>query len=190
MRSVLHTARDISIGVVGAWIIRELTPHAVLWIAEQTFKVAQKKHDMKEGNMDLVFDAQSIDLSHLDPVKAVYHPKNIQIEALNVTRENIGKLALEFQAELWYADSGLPYFRFDAKRFDTMQPDGQQPPVTLNVRLNDWILALRGELHIYRDVDFANTFVFEENGRHELPPQITFPDGSFEPFHHTEDSSI
>jgi hypothetical protein len=188
MRSVFHTARDIGIGIVSAWAVRELTPHVVLWITEQKLKAEQRKDNMREGNMDAVFDAESIDLSHLGPVKAVYHPKDIHVEALNVTRENIGKLSLEFEAELWYADGGLPFFRFDAKRFDNTQPDGQQPPVTLHVRLNDWILALWGELHIYRDVEFTNTFIFEENGRHGVTPEHlggfmeqggSFPPGTF-----------
>lgn len=120
----------------------------------------------------MIYDSDNILLNHLGPISATYPPKDIHVQAIQVTRENIGKLALEFEAELWYAEGGLPYFRFDAKRFDDSQSDGQLPPANLNVRLDDWIVALWGELHIYRDVDFRNTFLFDipnADGRHELP---------------------
>jgi hypothetical protein len=119
----------------------------------------------------MIYDSDNILLSHLGPVSATYPPKKINVQAINVTRENIGKLALEFEAELWYAEGSLPYFQFEAKRFDEGQPDGQLPPKNLSVRLGDWIVALWGELHIYRDLDFRNTFTFDipnADGRHEL----------------------
>jgi hypothetical protein len=102
-------------------------------------------------------------LVHLGPVTASYTPRDLHVQAIQVTRENIGKLSLEFETELRYADGGLPYFHFWAKRFDETQPDGQEPPVVLNVRLGDWIVALWGELHIYRDADFINTFTVDES---------------------------
>jgi hypothetical protein len=118
----------------------------------------------------MIYESGNILLNHLGPVSAMYSPKDIHVWALQATRENIGKLALEFESELLYGEGGLPCFRFPAKRFGDTQPDGQLPPVRLTVRLGDWIVALWGELHIYRDLDFRNTFdiMAASDGRHEL----------------------
>lgn len=122
----------------------------------------------------MIYDSSNLILDHLGTIEASYAPKDIHVQAIQVTRDNIGKLALEFEAELFYGETaGLPYFLFEAKRFDDSQPDGQHPPVNLRPRLGDWIVALWGELHIYQDVDFQNTFTIDtpnEDGRHELTP--------------------
>jgi hypothetical protein len=109
----------------------------------------------------MIYDAQSLILGHLNPVRATYIPKDIQVQAIEVSRENIGKLALEFDAEMFYNESGLPYFNFKAKRFNEEAPNGQETPRNLQVRLGVFIVALWGELHIYQSVDFANTFATE-----------------------------
>lgn len=132
-------------------------------IASRMIKMADKQWvELKEeGTMRPVFDAQSLDLSHLNPDIVSYEPKAIRTEALQVTLENIGKLSLEFEEELFYDVNGRPYFMFSAKRFDAGEPDGQQPPSELCVRLTDWIIPLWDEIHIFRDGIFKHTFAFE-----------------------------
>lgn len=111
--------------------------------------------------MGPVYDAESLDLSHLYPVRIRYAPKNLQAEAIQATEYTIGKLALEFETEIFYSGD-RPYFHFDAKRFDATQPDGQTPPQSLCVRLSDWIVPLRGELHVFPDHLLRNSFDVED----------------------------
>jgi hypothetical protein len=136
----------------------------------------------KEGTMRAVFDAQSLDLSHLDPAKVSYEPKNIHTEAIYVTPENIGKLSLEFEEELFYDVDGRAYFVFSAKRFDSHEPDGQKAPNELYVRLTDWIVPLWDELHVFRNVLFQNTFTFdfEHGGQHSAMASLARPYVSYE----------
>lgn len=152
-RLVLRTARQVSKIYITAYV------------AAHMVRMADKKwaHLLKEGTMHPVFDARSLDLSHLNPVSVSYDPKNIHTEAIQVTPENIGKLSLEFEEELFYDVQGRPYFVFSAKRFDASKPDGQQDPGELYVRLTDWILPLWDELHVFRDGIFKNTFTFDLN---------------------------
>lgn len=151
MRPSIRTARDVSIGALTAWGLHELTPRLR----------AMTAHDKKETPMAPVYDAESLDLSHLYPVRIRYAPRDINAEAIQANQYTIGKLALEFEAELFELD-GIPYFRFDAKRFDPSEPDGQLMPTRLRVRLNDWIVPLWGELHVFSDNMLKNTFELEE----------------------------
>lgn len=129
----------------------------------------------KEGNMR-IFTAESVNLSHLNPGRYSYEPKNIHVEAVYVTPENIGKLSLEFEEELFYDVTGRPYFAFDAERRSV--DDGESPETSqLYVRLTDWIVPLRGELHIYRDQTFQSTFtpdggqLWPQAGAHSSAPR-------------------
>jgi hypothetical protein len=122
-----------------------------------------------------IFNAVSVNLLHLGPVSVSYEPKGIHTEALHVTEENIGKLSLEFEEELFYDRVGVPYFLFCAQRFDHGQvmKDGEPrktvDPAELYVRLTDWIVPLRGELHVFRNKVFQCTFTitndFAPDGR-------------------------
>lgn len=105
------------------------------------------------------FNAEDVNFIHLDPELVSYEPKNIHTEALQVTLENVGKLALEFEVEVKYdGNSGLPYL---------MIPVGRQTEKDLNawswlyVRLSDWIVPLWGEIHVFRDLLFRSTFTFD-----------------------------
>jgi hypothetical protein len=135
----------------------------------------------KEGSMKPVYDAQSLNLSHLNPQPVSYHPKNIHTEAIQVTPDNIGKLSLEFEEELFYGADGRPYFVFSAKRFDPDEPDGQQPPNELYLRLTDWIVPLWDEIHVFRDVVFQKTFTFNEPVLSSGLHSIGRSNGSFKP---------
>jgi hypothetical protein len=111
----------------------------------------------KEGTIMKIFSAQTLSLNHLNPVKVSYEPKKIHTEAIQATIENIGKLSLEFEEELFY-DHSRPYFAFTAARgLDDLATE----PAELYVRLTDWIVPLRDELHVFRDAVFQHTFEFD-----------------------------
>lgn len=98
--------------------------------------------------------ANEIDLSHFNTAMAGYGPKNIYAEAVLVTTENIGKLALEFELDLRYMGNhglGTPFFTFLAKR-------ELEDPIELTVLPNFWIIMLWDEIHIFRDDLFNKTF--------------------------------
>lgn len=115
-----------------------------------------------------IFTAESVDLSHLNPGRYSYEPKNIHIQAVQVTPENIGKLSLEFEEELYYDAQGRPYFVFTAERVQV--EGGELANQVLYARVTDWIVPLRGELHIYRDITFQNTFELEPGQEKPRPP--------------------
>lgn len=121
-----------------------------------------------------IFTAESVDLSHLNPGQYSYEPKNIHIQAVQVTPENIGKLSLEFEEELYYDAQGRPYFVFTAERVQV--EGGELANQVLYARVTDWIVPLRGELHIYRDLTFQNTFTEKfEKGSHRAAATLARP---------------
>lgn len=98
--------------------------------------------------------ASEIDLTHFSPVLADYGPKGILAKAVLVTKENIGKLALEFELDLQYvgfASTGTPFFKFMADRT-------ADDPIELTVFAGFWVIELWEEIHIFRADIFENTF--------------------------------
>jgi hypothetical protein len=113
------------------------------------------------------YDAASVNLSHLNPQNVSYEPKGIHTEAIHVTSENIGMLSLEFETELLYSNSqSLPYFYVTlARKLDQDTSEtGMTGTSRMCVRVNDWIVPLRNEIHIYTDELFVNTFTFDAGG--------------------------
>lgn len=155
-------------GFVGGLILNAAREAARIYIisaiVSRMIRIADEQWELisKEGTMREVFDAQSLNLSHLNPVRISYDPKDIHTEGIQVTELNIGMLSLEFQEELFYDVDGRPYFVFTAKRFNDGEPDGQNPPHELYVRLTDWIVPLWDELHVFRHGIFVSTFTFDD----------------------------
>lgn len=114
-----------------------------------------------------MFDPRSVNLIHFSPRRVAYKPKKIRTEAIQVTLENVGKLCLEFSADLMYSGE-MPWFSFMAIRY---KQDGLAGvPRDVIVRVGDWLVPLWNELHLFRDREFQNTF-FEEPAEvqsHEL----------------------
>lgn len=103
----------------------------------------------------IIFDANNTMLGHLRTGLFSYEPKDIHVEAVQVTRDNVGKLALEFETELEWDGMEGSYFTITVARGDG--PD-EMFTKRLTVRLGDWIIPLRGEIHVYKDYMFRNTF--------------------------------
>lgn len=146
-------------------------------LASRMIKQADKQWEqiVKEGSMDAL-NAESVNLIHLQPELVSYEPKGIHTEALQVTSENIGKLSLEFEKELLYDNQGRPFFFFAAQRFDS-NLDDIDGAAELFVRVTDWIVPLRGEIHIFRDLIFKNTFAFDnpvvaQQMFSDIPPNV------------------
>jgi hypothetical protein len=121
----------------------------------------------------MIFNAETLDLHHFNPVTASYAPKVIKTEAICVTSENVGRLALEFDEELFYDPNGRPFFTFQAER------DGEENKVSRMqyVRVSDWIVPLRGQLYIYRDRDFQHTFALDYTEAREAWEKVPADDG-------------
>lgn len=130
----------------------------------------------KEPNVK-VFNAQNIDLSNFSPREAVYTPRKIYTQVIQVTVENIGGLSLEFETELKYANATTPYFAIRVQR------QGENDGVERVFGLGDWIVSLWGEIHKFKDDIFQNTFDFvakndfAEGGRGLAVPTETFARG-------------
>lgn len=162
--------------------------HVARRTAVTTLMALHESTTHKEGHMK-TFSAESLNLSHLNPHWVRYDPKNIRTQAIQVTPQNIGKLSLEFEEEIFYDAQGRPYFYFSADRFENGSAEVRDPSEVF-VRLMDWIVPLRGEIHVYRDGLFQHTFEFENSSAHSrvlrdisgMPAvaQMTYADGSFE----------
>jgi hypothetical protein len=126
--------------------------------------------------MQQVFNTQDVNLIHFGPKGFNYVAKGIHTEAIQVTAENIGRLALEFEVELRWTNEGAPFFWILAERGTDQTPE---PPSRLVFYVGDWITPLWGEIHRYDDYTFSMTFTANLSE----PPLVpaTYPDGSFEP---------
>lgn len=127
----------------------------------------QESYASKEGVMGL--RAEDVNLSHLGVLQVSYAPKGIYTQALHVTHDNIGKLALELETELRYVQ-GRPYLVIDVHR-----GEGENALDTrMELHTGVWIVVLRNELHLFLDHQFECTFEVETFESEELktdPPQ-------------------
>lgn len=91
-------------------------------------------------------------LSHLITGAFKYQSKNITVDAIQVTRSNVGKLALEFDSELfWDEDRKIYFMNVVLARFE-----GE--PAEYDLSEGGWIFDLRGELQVWDDDVFKFTF--------------------------------
>lgn len=88
-------------------------------------------------------------------VTVVYMPRDIRAEALQVTRENIGAIALELDLEVFYPQPEHAYVVVPVGRADGK---GAVQCVMKSFKLTDWMVGLRGELHQFEDDVFWSTF--------------------------------
>lgn len=115
--------------------------------------------------------AEDVNLSHLGTQRASYTPKGIYTEALLITHDNIGKLALEFETELRYS-GGRPYLEVELHREEDEREFSRQ----MELHCGFWIVVLRNEIHLFLEHQFENTFEIETFESNELkeetdPPQ-------------------
>lgn len=87
-----------------------------------------------------------------------YHLKDIHTLAMQVTRKNIGILALEFETELIYTADAEPYLNIHVARGPKEEPENDR---NLIVRPNDWLVILWDEIHLFKDPEFRSTFSFD-----------------------------
>lgn len=119
----------------------------------------------------MILKAVDFNAHHLGTVSVRYAPQDLVTEALQVTAENIGSLSVELQTDLWYEDDH-PYIKIKAERVD----DSSDPDhVTLRIRVNDWIVVLWDEIHVFKDFDFKTTFAFTSLVTPMFPEEIREP---------------
>lgn len=113
----------------------------------------------------MILSARDFSGYHLGTTLVSYPPKNINTEALLVTPENIGAVSLELKAELLYDDKDSPYMALEVARGTGQHAVHRM----MTVRVEDWIVVLWDELHVFKDFEFRNTFHFHsEKPLHEL----------------------
>lgn len=146
-----------------------------------------------EVGIQMGIRAEDVNLSHLGLQRVSYDPKGIFTEAIKVTPENIGKLSLEFDDELFYTHDGFPYFIIDALRGTEEAP---KPNAALRVFVHSWIVVLRNEIHVFHAREFEATFEIETFESKELREEFE-PSGvgahdqiRGEIFGHSGDSNI
>lgn len=106
----------------------------------------------------------NVDLSVYHPQNYTYLPLDLWVQSIQVTEDNIGGLAVEFEADLLYSDAGLPYFLFHAER-EGLTPESPKSYAVLTVRLDDQLVAIRGQLQLFRDRQFRSTFALADDQR-------------------------
>jgi hypothetical protein len=102
----------------------------------------------------IIFSGEDFDPVPHNPVLASYGNKDITAPAVKVTEKNIGKIALDLEIDLKYiggGPTGRPFLAFTAFRHD-------DDPIDLTIFLDFWIVLIWGEIHIFRDDIFQNTF--------------------------------
>lgn len=97
------------------------------------------------------FHATSLDLRHYVTDTYVYPPKNIVVDAIQITAESIGGLCLEYEADMMWDHEVGAHFVIWAHR-------NEGAPVSLLLRPGFWLVPLRGEIHRFDDYTFENTF--------------------------------
>jgi len=132
----------------------------------------------------MIFNAETLDLHHFNPVTASYAPKVIKTEAICVTPDNVGQLALEFDEELMYDPNGRPFFTFSAER-DSLAEEGKKTKRLQYARVSDWIVPLRGQLYVYRDREFHLTFEVDFTPGREAWEKATSDDGYAPDYRHS-----
>ena len=98
------------------------------------------------------FHATSLSLQHYVTDTYVYPPKNIVVDAIQITAESIGGLCLEYEADMMWDHEVGAHFVIWAHR-------NEGAPVSLLLRPGFWLVPLRGEIHRFDDYTFENTFV-------------------------------
>jgi len=118
------------------------------------------------------FNATStLDLRHFEWIEVEYLPQNLTTRALQVTRENIGALALEFDSEIGVGDNNRFWIYIQVER---EIHDGRKNSQSLCFGTSDWIVLLRGEIHRFPNDVFWSTFSrpnFEPAHLVETPPE-------------------
>jgi hypothetical protein len=126
--------------------------------------------NQEEGTM--IFSGKDFQVYHLGSVAVSYPPRSINTQAIQVTPQNIGALSLEFKVGLHYSTDGSPYIKIHVER----EPftSGPKRTVELMIFVDDWIVVLWDELHIFQDVEFKNTFhiIAVEMAEHRLIPSL------------------
>jgi len=110
---------------------------------------------------------QIVNASHLDrlPVmRVVYAPQNIETVAIQVNRETMGAMALEFGVEIMTAH---PHHRWLPALLQRVNRKGDPGFIERALNLGEWLVALDDEIHVFPDDMFGSTFGEAREPAHE-----------------------
>lgn len=96
--------------------------------------------------------------AHLDrlPVQAVvYEPQNFRTVAIQITAETIGAMAIEFGYEIQITH---PSHRWLRGLLDRVNEKGEHRVLERILQLDDWLVVLEDEIHVFPGDVFWNTF--------------------------------
>lgn len=101
----------------------------------------------------ILFSGEDFNPVPHNPVIANYGNKDVSAPAVKVTKENIGKIALDLELDVRYTGGqvGVPFLIFWALRHD-------EDPIELTIYPGYWIVLIWGEIHIFRNDVFQHTF--------------------------------
>jgi len=110
-----------------------------------------------------------IHLVRLPCQQVVYVPQNLQTIAIQVTRETIGAMAIEFGCEVGSAHPNYRWLAALLQRYNVKRESGF---VERTLNLGDWLVVLEDEVHVFPEDVFGATFTKFEGDRHGFPEQI------------------
>jgi hypothetical protein len=118
--------------------------------------------------MRLILNANNFDISRLSAIEVDYIPGNIRTSAVLITRENIGILAVEADAEVLTNSSNHVWCPVLLERTNDK---GDKIKIERPIVPGEWILVLRGEIYVFPEDVFWGTFckVPELPSAHQAP---------------------
>jgi hypothetical protein len=116
--------------------------------------------------MRKVLNGENANLHRLGAVEVEYTPGDMRTTAVKVTRENIGALALEAQAELGWGNN-IKHMCITAL-VERTNDNGEKIIAQKSFFVDEWIIVVMNELHSMPDDVFWNTFSRVGDPAHEM----------------------
>lgn len=104
-------------------------------------------------------------LDNLPVLRVVYVPQDIHTVAVQVSRETMGAMSIEFGVEIMTAQ---PNHRWLPALLQRRNAKGDQGFIERALNLGEWLVALDEEVHVFPDDTFASTFANDEAPAHEM----------------------
>jgi len=110
-----------------------------------------------------------IHLVRLPCQQVVYVPQNLQTIAIQVTRETMGAMAIEFGCEVQISHPNMRFLVALLQRYNVKRENGF---IERALYFGDWLVVLEDEVHVFPEDIFGATFTKFEGDQHGFPEQI------------------
>lgn len=104
-------------------------------------------------------------LDNLPVLRVVYVPQDIHTVAVQVSRETMGAMSIEFGVEIMTAQSN---HRWLPALLQRRNAKGDQGFIERALNLGEWLVALDEEVHVFPDDTFSYTFANDEQPLHAV----------------------